>query len=243
MKTKILSLFPLLFLLLVSTSVLANGRPTGIRISRLVSGGGTNVEMDVTVTATNRFYSPGLTFGATRTTVWLGNYIVGPFTTFASQDYANGDPLPWGIKWGDGVYHASAPLTGPSGGPFTGTFSHTYAVPGDYTVTVGDAYGPSSFNSERNVKGGVPFTGNPITGSYRYVWLGDTTLLGSNYRGDDVTFGTLYTQNALLAITATATVTTGTGIPALNIYGLLAMSLVLVGTGILVYRKPHRTAV
>ena len=36
------------------------------------------------------------------------------------------------------------------------------------------------------------------------------------------------------------TVRTGFGIPTLNIYGLLAMAFVLVGTGVLLYRKPQQ---
>jgi len=49
-----------------------------------------------------------------------------------------------------------------------------------------------------------------------------------------------YTSPVLLAITANRTVTTGTGIPTLNLYGLLAMAFVLVGAGLLVYRRPQQ---
>ncbi len=54
---------------------------------------------------------------------------------------------------------------------------------------------------------------------------------------------TLFSLLALLLVTTAAIVNTGAGIPALNVYGLLAMALVLVGTGPLVYRRPQRTAV
>ena len=39
MKAKILSLFSLFALLVVSTAMLADGRPAGLRIGRAVSGG------------------------------------------------------------------------------------------------------------------------------------------------------------------------------------------------------------
>ena len=39
-------------------------------------------------------------------------------------------------------------------------------------------------------------------------------------------------------MTANATVNVVSGIPALNPYGLLAMALVLVGSGLLVFRRP-----
>ncbi len=36
------------------------------------------------------------------------------------------------------------------------------------------------------------------------------------------------------------TVRTGFGIPTLNIYGLIALAFVLVGTGVLLFRKPQQ---
>jgi len=227
MKTKLLTLFSLLALLLVSTSILANGRPTGVRISRLVSGGGLNVEMDVTITGTNRFYPNADTGWTQTTTAWLGNTLYTAFSLdFVGQTDGNGNNLPPAIDWGDGITVGDAQLFGPAGGPFTGTFTHTYALSGTYAVTVGDAYGP---DFRILGKGAVPFTGNAISDSVRYVQNVD----------DTITYGTFsYATPILLAITANATVTTGTGIPALNIYGLLAMAFVLVGTGVLLIRKP-----
>ena len=230
MKTKLLTLLSLLALLLVSTFALADGRPTGIRIGRLVSGGGTNVEIDVTVPNTNR------TFDTFSSTVWLGNgwglndylpYYSYQFYQFAST--ARNVPLPWAIDWGDGSYVGFATLFGTSGGPWTGTFAHTYAVPGSYTITVGDQVGTYAET--------FPLTsGNLITGDLRYV--GFTTYFGgfATATNNYLTYG----YHMALAVTATAAVNTGTGIPTLNIYGLLAMAFVLVGTGVLLYRKPQQ---
>lgn len=229
MKAKILSLFSLLALLLISTAILADGRPTGIRISRLVSGGGTNVELDATVTGTNFYY----TFAGFSSTVFMGPGISNGVGNRGVEVTPGGDLLFYGIDWGDGSVHTAMVLFGPAGGPFTGTFSHTYADPGTYQVTIGDAYGIGIIN-----KGGIPFTGNPISASTRYVadsQIGPFTFTGTT------TWTTGVYQ--LIGMTAQATVTTGTGIPTLNIYGLLAMSLVLVGAGVLVYRRPQRTVV
>jgi len=225
MKTRILTSISLLALLLVSTSILADGRPTGIRIGRLVSGGGTNVELDVTITDTNFVYD------SFYTQIWMGPALnTGPEPI---QVTGNGGALPYAIDWGDGEVRGDVTLLGPSTGPWTGTFAHSYTAPGTYTVTVGDAY-----QGKVELKGGVPFTGNAISASTRYV---------AYPQGPFSTFGSTNTWTVslyqLVAMTANATVTTGTGIPALNIYGLLAMSLVLVGTGVLVFRRPRRTAV
>jgi len=223
MKTKLLTLFSLLALLLVSTAALANGRPTGVRIGRLVSGGGTNVELDVTITGTNLYYFQTGRFYAE--TQLLGPWITnGVFSE--RQVTGNGALLPYGIDWGDGYILDEVSLFGPAGGPWTGTFAHTYAIPGSYVVTVGDAYGAGIVN-----KGGVPFTGNPISASTRYFY-GNFDVFSSS------TFSASPSYYQLVAITANATVTTGTGIPTLNIYGLLAMTFVLVGTGVLLFRKP-----
>ena len=85
MKTKLFTLFSLLALLLVSTAILADGRPTGIRIGRAASGGGdASVEIDVTVTdtwfsyayPTDNFYTYyGISYNTT--TVWIGNILGG----------------------------------------------------------------------------------------------------------------------------------------------------------------------
>jgi len=236
MKNKILSLIALLSLLLVSTAILADGRPTGIRIGRAVSGGGTNVEIDITVPGTDFYYVPG----GFSTTVWLGNTLENrgftygeDVTQFASP--AHNVPLPWAIDWGDSYYFDGAVLSGPSGGPFRGTFEHTYVTPGSYVITVGDALCCSTGRASPGkavINPPTVTTGSAISGSDRYVWWG--------YDGDQ-TFS--YGSSIIQAVTANATVSTGTGIPALNIYGLLAMALVLVGTGLLVYRKPQRSAV
>jgi len=224
LKTRILILASSLALLLLSSLALADGRPTGIRITRLVSGGNMNVELDISVTGTNRSYN---SFN-TSYEQWIGNTVWSIFSDDGWQ-YASSTgsvALPYAIDWGDGDVVRRTPLFG--GGPWGGTFSHTYTTPGTYTVTVGDAY--NGYTPIGNSKGIVPFTGNAVTGSTRYVW-DDGTLLTwtSSYSG------------LLLAITATDTISTGTGIPVLNIYGLLAMGLVLVGTGVLVFRRPQRS--
>lgn len=231
MKAKIMSLFSLLALLLVSTTILADGRPTGIRIGRLVSGGNMNVELDVTVTGTNRSYSP---FNSPYVQV-IGNTVWGIGRSAWQYTSSFSDPVPFAVDWGDGSYIGSTPLFG--GGPWTGTFAHTYSVPGTYLVTVGDAYGTDGIVGIP--KGIVPYTGNAVTGSTRFVWT------GSNGYPSFINYFSTWTTNSpglLLAITANGTVTTGTGIPALNIYGLLALSLVLVGAGLLVFRRPQRSA-
>jgi hypothetical protein len=228
-------LFSLLALLLVSTAILADGRPTGIRIGRAVSGGGTNVQIDVTVTDTFYGYSGGAS-NFYYSTVWLGNQL-GGWTDAWGQQYAspwtsiNGaDPLPWAIDWGDGYYVGDAPLFGPPGGPWQGTFAHTYVTPGSYTVTAGDALGAAALTNTPTYSPWI-YSGNAVTGHTRYGF--------SVYNGFTNTW-TYESANVYLAITANATVNTGTGIPTLNIYGLLAMAFVLVGAGLLVYRKPQQ---
>ena len=231
MKTKLLTLFSLLALLLVSTSILADGRPTGIRIGRAVSGGGTNVEIDVTMTGT--FYAYG--YYPYYSTVWLGNGLGhgnSPWATQLASAWSSNnspDPLPWAVDWGDGNYVGDAVLFGPGGGPWTGTFAHTYVTPGSYTVTAGDALGRPIFTT--SYASGWIYSGNAITGHTRYGWSSSMSQYG--------TF-TYKSANFFLAITANATVNTGTGIPTLNIYGLLAMAFVLVGTGVLLFRKPQQ---
>jgi hypothetical protein len=235
MKAKILSLFSLLALLLVSTSILADGRPTGIRIGRLVSGGNQNVELDVTVTGTNRTYSP---FNSSNEQ-WIGYDIWGSSSRAWQVTSNYNEPLPFAVDWGDSSWIGNTVLfrTGGSG-PWRGTFAHTYTLPGVYTVTVGDAYGTANTNND---KGTVPFTGNAVTASTRYVWGSDT---GSPYNQTNWFENWTYSSpGLLLAITDQATVNTGTGIPALNIWGLLAMGLVLVGTGVLVFKRSQRTVV
>ena len=228
MKTRILILASsLALLLLLSTLALADGRPTGIRITRLVSGGNMNVELDISVTGTNRNYN---SFNSSYEQ-WIGNTIWTSFGADSGWQYAssNGNvALPYAIEWGDGDFVRRTRLFG--GGPWVGTFSHTYGTPGTYTVTVGDVYNDFTFSPAS--KGIVPYTGNAVTGSTRYVW------------DDSTDFTQTWTTNSpglLLAITAQGTISTGTGIPALNIYGLLAMGLVLVGTGVLVFRRPQRS--
>lgn len=236
MKAKLLTLFSLLALLLVSTAILADGRPTGIRIGRLVSGGGQNVELDVTVVGTNRLYSGEFDRS---TSVWIGPEFQGPFGTDLGQYTGPSQYVSFGISWGDGYGYTDVPLFGPPGGPFTGTFAHTYALPGSYPVKVFDVYGPDATGNPG--KGVVPYTGNAISSSYRFVWFGDTTFYSAYLYGST---GTLYYPGGrLIAITANAIVNAGAGIPTLNLYGLLAMALVLVGTGLLVYRPPQRTVV
>ena len=221
MKTKLVTLFSLLALLLVSTFALADGRPTGIRIGRAVSGGGAAVEIDITVTGTDYLYGDS-------STVWLhyGMSIVEGWQFTSQFNY----PFPFAIDWGDGEYRPDVTLFGPSTGPWTGTFSHTYGSPGTYMITVGDAvccsaneYPPNSATPP-----GTPVTGNGIFLSTRFI-----------YHGND-SYAWEYGYPILVAITANATVTTGTGIPTMNIYGLLAMAFVLVGTGVLLYRKPQQ---
>ena len=191
MKAKILSLFSLLALLLVSTSILADGRPTGIRIGRLVSGGGTNVEMDVTVPGTNYYY----TFDAS-TVHWIGYTLWGGGCCRAWQVTSSyNEPLPFAIDWGDGSFVGNTLLFGPPTGPWTGTFSHTYTTPGNYTVTVGDSYGTGGAIN----KGVVPYTGNPITASTRFVWENDT---GPPYSNSWFAPWTESSPGLLLAITA-----------------------------------------
>ncbi|TDJ31628.1 MAG: hypothetical protein E2O56_06725 [Gammaproteobacteria bacterium] len=257
MKAKILSLFSLIALLLVSTAILADGRPTGIRIGSVTNVGASGVEIDITVPGTDYLYTAGVwaTFGSV---VYLNNSpgntlpYGGPAYQFASP--AHNVPLPWAIDWGDGSYRSAAGLQGPPGGPFVGTFTHTYppaGMPMTYTITVGDVLCCSSVPPGTTVvvdepyrspiflpppgkglaKGAGVTTGSVITGSRRYL---------STFDNSYTTFNSV--AYARLALTNTATVTTSTGIPALNIYGLLAMAFVLVGTGILVYRKPQRFA-
>ncbi len=256
MKTKLLTLFSLLAMLLVSTAVLADGRPTGIRIGnmRTLGGAGERLDIDVTVTGTDKVYD------GFSSEVWIGNTLedVGSFYQavwtyntyyggtflyggtsyvssawqFASSSY--NVPLPWAIEWGDGAYEGVRRLFGPPGGPWTGTFSHTYEMPGTFNVTVGDAvccyYDPTVLS------------GNAISGRTRYVWgVTSTAYIGTF---SDVYFGYtsfgVYSAPVILAITATGSIDATTSIPTMNVYGLLAMSFVLVGAGLLVYRKPQQ---
>ncbi|TDJ31630.1 MAG: hypothetical protein E2O56_06735 [Gammaproteobacteria bacterium] len=224
MKAKILSLFSLFALLLVSTAILADGRPTGIRIGRAVSGGNMNVEIDVTVTDTDYYYAGG--FGGSNT-VWLGNRVGWDTTYWQYASPTENVPLPWAIDWGDGYQTLNAPLFGPSSGPWQGTFAHTYLVPGTYTIVAGD------FVCGTECKGAFSPVAPVGTGNVIY---------GYRYLDGDFTDFTFTETTYSLAITNTAVVNTGTGIPVLNIYGLLAMAFVLVGTGLLLYRKPQRIA-
>jgi len=242
MKARILILISLLALLLVSTAVLADGRPTGIRIGRVANISASGVEIDVTVPGTGSLYTAPTANWSGNTSVWLGNSLGNaynfygyPVWQYRSPSFSV--PLPWAIDWGDGYRTTSTVVFGPPGGPFVGTFSHTYVpggMPYSYTITVGDALCCSSRVIPGANKGTGVTTGNTITGTLRFVR----------------TFGYLYAYNltftevryAEQAVTNTATATTGQGIPTLNVYGLLAMALVLVGVGILVYREPQRFA-
>jgi hypothetical protein len=204
MKAKILTLFSLFALLLVSTAILADGRPAGLRIGRAVSGGNMNVEIDITVGGTDYYYYFG-GFGGSNT-VWLGNRVGWDTTYWQYASPAHNVALPYAIDWGDGYHTTNLPMFGSPGGGWQGTFAHSYVVPGTYTITAGD------FVCDPVCKG--PFspvapvsTGNVIYG-YRYL------------DGDDTDF-TFTKTTYTLAITDTAVVNTGTGIPALNIYGLL----------------------
>ena len=74
MKTKLLALLSLLALLLVSTAILADGRPTGLRITRAVGSAGSTtptVEIDISVTGTTDYYAYGTG------SVWIGPYARG----------------------------------------------------------------------------------------------------------------------------------------------------------------------
>ena len=51
-KVKLLPPFSLLAVLPLNTAILTNGRPADILIGRVVSGGGTDVEIDITLTDT-----------------------------------------------------------------------------------------------------------------------------------------------------------------------------------------------
>jgi hypothetical protein len=245
MKARILSLIALFALLLVSTAALSDGRPTGIRIGSVTNISASGVEIDITVPGTDSLYTFGPFGGYGNTSVWLNNALGGTlnYLSVTIWQYASSSqnvPLPWAIDWGDGYYYGDTVLFGPPGGPFTGSFMHTYPPAGgpqSYTITVGDVlccspYIPSP--SEVAKGGNGVTTGNVITGTLRYLR----------------TFGAVFDyyptfnsqRYARLAVTNTASVITRTGIPALNVYGLLALSLVLVGTGLLVYRKPQRFA-
>jgi hypothetical protein len=224
MKTKLTILFSLPALLLVSTAILADGMPSGIRISRTAFGGDNNVEIDVTVDTT-------FLWNSTSSIVLIGNAWLsgggGTFYHYASPSFS--EPLPWAIDWGDGYYLRTAPLFGSSGGPYRGTFAHTYLTPGAYTITVGDALGAGATSYANYVT-----TGNIVYASSGIYWG------GTNTGGwEDTTFS-ITGNPVVVALTANVTVFTGTGIPALNLYGLLALSCVLVGTGVLLYRKPQR---
>ena len=100
-------------------------------------------------------------------------------------------------------------------------------------ITVGDVlccyFGPDATYNNPDV-----YTGNTITGYTRYVWGG---YPGNTYD----TFGP-YTNPLILAVTANTTVHTGTGIPTLNVYGLVAMAFLFLGAGLLVFRRPQRIA-
>ena len=240
MKARILSLISLFALLLVSTAILADGRPTGIRIGSVTRFSASGVEINVTVPGTTTPYPGNSSFGGGNTSVWIGNGLGTtrfdrPVWQYVSSSFSV--PLPWAIDWGDGYRTTSTLLTGPPGGPFTGAFQHTYVPAGGpqtYTIRVGDALCCSPVGIPSPSKGVAVTTGYSITGSTRYVktW----GLLYSYY----LTFNTQ--DSAQLAVMNTASVTTGVGIPALNVYGLLAMAFLLVGTGLLVYRGPQRFA-
>jgi len=236
MKVKILFLFSLLALLLVSTAVLADGRPTGIRITRVVgSGGSTTPTVQIEISASDVAYPWGTSAG---TTIMLGNAwgnSYSPGSTF--YHYASSSlsvPFPPAIDWGDGNTIREAFLFGPSAGPWRGSFSHTYAAPGRYVITIGDVMnGPAS--GLCCVYTGNVITAGPVTGAY----TGFYNSLGSF----DVNTLTFSDQPWLKALTNTTVVSTGFGIPAVDVSGIIALSLLLVGTGLLILRKPRRTAI
>ena len=227
MNAKLLSCISLFALLLVSTAVLADGRPTGLRIGRAVSGGSHVVQIDITMTGTNSYYESS-------NTAWLEATIDGG--TFVGRRYASSARnvfVPYAIDWGDGSSIREVPLYTAGGPPFRGTFEHTYVDPGTYVVTVGDAVCCQDLATATINTG----TGYVQTG-LQYAW--------SNFAGT-TTFSTQGNSpyndlGDLVAIYATASVSTGAGIPALNPYGLLAMAFVLVGAGLLLFRRPQHNA-
>ena len=62
----------------------------------------------------------------------------GPVATFTSNDSPAqpGSAYSATISWGDGSSPSAGSITGPAGGVFSVTASHTYAKSGTYTMTV-----------------------------------------------------------------------------------------------------------
>ena len=156
-----------------------------------------------------------------------------PTGSFDARRYASSSRnvrVPYAIDWDDGSRIQRVLLFSNGGPPFRGTFNHTYVDSDTYLITVGDAVCCSDAASA------VINTGTPyIQTGLQYVWQSNGAQPTFSTAGN-----TYPDYGSVVAILATASVSTGAGIPALNIYGLLAMAFVLVGAGLLVYRKPQQ---
>ncbi len=139
MKRRLLTGGVLVCLVLFSHIALAQGRPSGIRVTvTAVDGLANTVDFDVTLNTSSVYGVPTLT----APTGLLGDYV---FTEFYATTYPPGftgqvlSPVIAAIDYGDGQTLQNGRIPQVSPGVYRGSFSHTYPAQGTYDLRVATA--------------------------------------------------------------------------------------------------------
>ncbi len=196
----------------------AAGRPSGLRVT--VTGvAGTTVNVDVTLN-TNSVY-PAVTAAGL-----LGNRIYNPY---ASNIGTLLNPVLPALDWGDGVGTvAGTTIPNVSPGVYRGSFSHTYAAPGAFTVT-----------SNAAARVGYVSTVGPVMTTGNSVIVTAFSFRAVNALG---TATSTYTFTGLapyiIGVTATAT---AAPVPTASTWAVLVLAVLLILSGVVVLLRRRRT--